>query len=388
MNRFRILTIGLIFSGALNVGLIATMIFSYFETSSLSAISTFKEQTQTNAPENRRLLLTMSRFSFPELVAYLTNRELQEEGYTKRDLALAALVSFHSFDLQKALSASPIQKRQFSLSSDQTVELYPGLNDEQYEAIIRFAYQEKWPLTSQGLFRMLKKWPKNTRDLSLIQSFLATPEFHILQVLFQRTGAPQDDSLLLDLVCEGNWEMLSGLIQEQTKGLDLSVDKRRSLLLDYIAHQSCTAAKLLIKTDFHFAKTRFKDESLLVFLSLLKEKCPDTEKFCMDLLHSSHQNAVCHSAAEKLYAFAGEEAPVPLDLQAVKMRFGFSPSVTSSPSLQKSEIKINQPLEHIVKEGENLWKIARLHKVKVDDIIRLNNLEKDRLFPGMVLRIP
>jgi LysM repeat protein len=44
--------------------------------------------------------------------------------------------------------------------------------------------------------------------------------------------------------------------------------------------------------------------------------------------------------------------------------------------------------QHVVKEGESLWKIARLYKAKVDEIVKLNELEKDKLYPGMTLQIP
>jgi LysM repeat protein len=44
--------------------------------------------------------------------------------------------------------------------------------------------------------------------------------------------------------------------------------------------------------------------------------------------------------------------------------------------------------EHIVQEGESLWKISRQYKVKVEDLVQHNGLEKDRLLPGMVLMIP
>lgn len=43
---------------------------------------------------------------------------------------------------------------------------------------------------------------------------------------------------------------------------------------------------------------------------------------------------------------------------------------------------------HTVKEGESLWKIARQYKVKPEEIARLNGLEKDKIFPGMTLKVP
>ena len=218
VNKFRIVTISLMFSGALNIGLLAAVVFFAFEKTSIALAAPLKETSGKEAPANRQLLVAMSKLSFPELVAYLTNREPVEEGYSKRDLALTSLVAFHSFHLEKALSTSLKERRVFALSPTESVEMYPGLNNEQYEAIIHFAYQEKWPLTSKGLFRLLQKGA--VRDESLVQAFLATPEFYVFQVLFQKTTPPQDPPLLLNLVCEGPWEALEGFVREQAKRLE------------------------------------------------------------------------------------------------------------------------------------------------------------------------
>ncbi len=387
VNKFRILTISLIFSGALNVGLLAAFIFSAFEESRIPVVAApAKGSADRPQPANRQLLLAMSKLSFPELVAYLTNKDPVEEGYAKRDLALSSLVASHQFNLERALGFSPVQRRLISLTSDQEIELYPGLNEEQYEAIIRFAYQEKWPLTSKGLFQLLKKWPKNTRDASLAEAFFVTPEFHALQLLFQKTEAAQENALLLDLICEGPLDLAERFASEQAQVLELSVEKRRSLLLSYLGYRSPTAAQLLLQTDFVFAKTRLEDAGIGSLLELLKEKTAESEHFCIDLLRSPRSDAILRAAAERLYAYAGEEIPVPLDLQATAARF--APTQTaSSPKLPVS-LKSMPLREHVVKEGDNLWKISRLYKVKVEDLIEANAIEKERLFPGMTLRIP
>lgn len=398
-DKFRVLTIALIFSGALNIGLVMALVFSAFEEPAEPAVAAKIGSQAGVMPANRQVLGDMLKLSFSELVVHLTNRDPVEEGYSKRDLALSALVASHYFNLERALSSEPSQKRSVTLSPGQTVALYPGLTDEQYEAIIRYAYQEKWPLTSQGLFAMLKKWPKNGREPSLCEAFFATPEFYALQVLFQKTEASQEPVALLDLSLEGSWDALERFAKEQAKVLDLSVDRRRSLLLSYTSCRSSTAAQILLASDFLFAKTRLEDAGVLSLLNLLNEKTPLAERFCADLLHSPRTDAVWKAAAEKLYAFAGETSPSPFDLQAAVARFA-APSISvaaaSAPTAKtaaaaptaKSTTAAARAREHIVQEGESLWKIARQHKVKVDDLIQLNALEKDRLLPGMVLRLP
>lgn len=399
LDKFRVLTIALIFSGALNIGLIMALVFSAVEEPGIPIPAAILSAEAPALPANRQLLYDMLKLSFSELLVYLTNRDSVEDGYAKRDLALSALTASHSFNLEKALSAAPIQKRAVLLSPDQTVELYPGLTDEHFEAIIRYAYQEKWPLTSKGLFLLLQKWPKNGRDPSLAEAFFSTPEFYALQALFQKTDAPQDPESLLNLSLEASWDVIECFAKEQAKMLDLSIEKRRSILLTYLGLRSPTAAALLLKSDYLFAKTRLVDAAVLLLLDLLGEKSIDAERFCLDLLHSPRTEAVWIAAAEKLYAFAQERPPVPIDLQTALARFASLPSSkeavpaakTASPA-DRSQKWTSQASpsyrEHTVQDGETLWKIGRQYKVKVDDLIKTNDLDPDRLFPGMVLRIP
>lgn len=406
-DKFRFLTVALIFSGALNIGLVMALVFSALEDPEIPIpVAKFGSQNHPQELANRQLLSDMLKLSFSELIVCLTNRDLVEDGYTKRDLALSALAASHFFNLERALSSAPIQKRTVQLSEDQTIELYPGLSDEHYEAIIRYAYQEKWPLTPRGIFLMLQKWPKNGRDPSLCEAFFSTPEFYALQALFQNTDAPQDPQLLLDLSLEASWDVIDHFAKEQAKMLDLSIDKRRSLILTYLGVRSPTAAALLLSSDSQFAKTRLVDGAILLLLELLPEKSVKTERFCLDLLHSPRTDAVWKAAAEKLYAFAGENPPIPFDLQAALSRFTPGSSskepvlsaaqvpqaVKTSPIASHSQKTIahvpSRVREHTVQEGDTLWKIARQYKVKVDDIVQTNDLDKDRLLPGMLLRIP
>lgn len=396
-DKLRVLTLALIFSGALNIGLFLTLAFSALDHSSASTAFANMKTAQGAGPVNCQILREMLTMSFSELVVFLTNRDPVEDGYAKRDLALSVLTHAHAFNLEKALSGCLPQKRLISIAPEQMIAMYPGINDEQYEAIIRYAYQEKWPLTGKGLFLTLKKHPKNMRDDSLCSAFWGTPEFYALQVLFLKTDAPQDPMTLLDLVCEGPWEVLERFAVEQAELFDLSLNKRREILLNYIAYRSKVAASLLLSTDFVFAKSRLQDAGILALLGLLGEPTELARSFCVDLLRSPRTDAVLQAAAEKLYQFSGEAAPVPFELVVALQRFAPSaaaevPVVLSGASASKKaavkETFVVRMREHVVLEGETLWKIARHHKVKVEELIRVNALEKDRLIPGMVLRIP
>lgn len=390
VKKFRILTLALIFSGALNIGFIASFIFSAMRDRQESlSIALPGKGEQKVASTVEQVLAHMGKLSFHELVPYLTNKEWVEQGLAKRDLALACLASFHYFNLEKALSGLPQQRRSISLSADTQVEVYLGLNEQQFEAILRFAYEEKWPLTAKGLAAFLKKFPEE-RESSLVQAFCVTPEFHFLQTLFQKTNTPQDPALLVQLAIEGDWELLARFAREQSEKLDLTIEKRRSLLREYLAQKSPTAALLWLATDASFAAKKFEDQQVIDLIQLLNQKTPEAEKLCLELLRSPRSDAVWQSAVLRLYTYTGEPLPSPFDLKTAIARFlpsapeQVAPQpIAASPSAARSTY-----IQHVVKDGENLWKIAKNYKVRVDDIVKCNDLEKDLLYPGMMLRIP
>jgi hypothetical protein len=382
-KKFRFLSFALIFSGSLNVALIALLSFYMFEKTSLPmAIMGKKEVLVTKS----QIFNSMSRLKFRELVSFLTNKELIEEGYTKRDLAVAALVAYHHFNLEKALVAKPEQVRTLVFANGQTLDVFPGLSEEQFDAIIRFAYQEKWPLTAKGLFQILQS-QKPPREESLEQAFALTAEFHALQVLFQKTRSPQETAMLIDLASQGSWELLDGYLKEQAKVVELSEEKRRALLLEFLKHHSPTAANLLLKTDFSYALKKLDDKQTLDLLVLLKKQSEESTKFCIELLKSPRSDAIWQAAALTLYSYVGEMPALPIDPPTVLARFcpAKEPAVVVEKK-QPAEVAVSK--YHVVKEGESLWKISRQYKVKVDEIVKLNDLEKDSLYPGMTLKLP
>ena len=390
MKRFRVLTLALIFSGALNIALLATLLFFIGQDQPAEwGISPLAPPAAESRLSNISYLTSLKRLHFRELVAQLTNREKVEEGYTKRDLALAVLTADQFFHLEKALGAIPEQRRPLQLSDGQLIELYPGLTDAQFDAVIRYAYQEKWPLTSKGLFAQLSK----TTEETLTRAFCATPEFYALRVLFQKSGAPQEDALLLKLVSEGSWEQLETFFREQSQMVDLSADKRRQLLLSY---HSATAVEILLRSDLSYALKTLDDAGVVDLLVLLPPQGAEAKKFCSELLVSSRSDAVRERSAEWLYRAAGEVMPQPFNHADVVAHFSLPQPRLTAESLVKQPPHSPLPATaavvkrhtHTVKEGESLWKIARQYKVKVDALISSNHIEGERLFPGMELTIP
>jgi hypothetical protein len=370
IKKLRILTMGLIFSSALNIGLIATLLVSLWQDPAMP-LGYLREEKEEVTFSNAELLKTYEKISFRELSALLTNADVVEEGYRKRDLALSALVSFHHFNLEKALGGMPEQRRVLQRGNERTVFLFPSLRDEEFQAVIRFAYLEKWPLTGEGLFALLQN--QGMRDPTLVQTFALTPEFCAL-----RSVLKVEPNALIDLAIEGTWAMLDSLVKEQSQMMDLSDDRRRHILLSYLANESGTAARLLIETDFQFALKKLDDKGILDLLKHQShERSESLKKFCTGLLQSPRSDVVWAKARELL---GGEAPPMPVVPQPVQ-------EVARKIAAPKAEVVLSKKT-HIVQEGENLWKIARQYKISVEELVAQNGLEKDRIRTGMVLQIP
>jgi hypothetical protein len=399
MRRVKWLTQALLISGTLNIGLMTTFIYFTLQEKNRTIDFDLKPASIPLPITNQELLRAYSTLSFQELLLRLEDKELVEEGFSKRDLSLSCLVAFHHFDIEKALGGSPLQKRQIFLSSPDGLEnvglaLFPDMKDAHYQAICHHAKVEKWPLTSRGLFYEIGR-NKQTPDPALLDTFFLTREFEAVSLLLTRASTPIDKMTILSLLLEGNWELLSRFAEEQKKAQDLTPNKRVAFLIDYIHLRSKHAAKLLLETDFEFVCKRLDDPHALLLLQLLPERTPLVEKFAKVLLISPRSDTVWKQAALKLYTFAGEPPLEPFNRELALKRFIPQalqkhpiltlpkplPPKSQPPSLPKKKV-------HIVKEGESLWKISKLHRVSIEEIMRLNRLESEKLRPGKELLIP
>lgn len=389
-KHIRVLVLSLIFSGALNIALFATLLLGRLGEKEEAPLS-FSRGKVEEIP-NLQFLAKMSSLSFRELVAYLTNRSQLEEGYRTRDLALASLVAFHDFSIEGALKGAPLQKREIVLPTGQKMALFPGLSDAEFQSVIRFAYEEKCPFTARGIFQRLREGSEPEKLEELKGAFCATSEFEAVRTLFLRTGASQDKEALLQLLLQGQWDWIEQFAAEQEQILDFSPERRRAFLLGLLRLHSPLAAEMLIKTDASFALRKLTDAGILTLLALLPEKSPELEPFCKALCSSARTDAVWRGALEKLYAFWDKPMPESLDLsKAVEESLGRETAAVKEPvkeAAPAAPIPAAPRRQHVVQEGESLWKIARTYKVKVDDLVSLNGLEKDRLYPGMTLQIP
>lgn len=401
IQRTKWLTQALILSGALNIGLVATFVYFTLKEKQHSLAIEGKPFSQGALLQvqdtNAALLRSYSLLPFQELLLRMENKELAEEGLSKRDISLACLVAFHHFNLEKALGGTIPQKRIIPFSNAEGhetigVPVFPGLADEQFQAIVHYAKTEKWPLTAQGLFYEIQR-AGTAVDPSLLDAFFLTSEFHAVFTLFQKTGSRFTSEQIAALLCEGDWKTLSTYALQQRMALDLSSDRRSAFLTDYLDLHSVTAAKWLLETGAEFASKRLSDAQVLALLDLHAEKSPLLETFCKELLSSPRTDAVCKRAAATLYQIAEEVIPEPYDHAVALQRFlpkTVTPPViaviqTALPEASPAKAKKRY---HTVQSGENLWKIARKYQVRVDEIMRINHLETEKLRPGKQLEIP
>ena len=382
VKKAKWLTQALIISGAINIGLLCT--FLYFSMSDQKQTLSPLEATPLIEKQNLQTMLHQySPLSFQELILRLGNKDHIESGFTKRDIALACLVSFHHFNLEKALGGLTLQKRDMAYSDQKRITLYPGLADYQFEAIIHFAKTEKWPLTAEGLFLEIQA-TKPPYDPSLLETFYLTPEFHFAQLLFTKTGLALKKEHIAALVTSGSWETLSELTQHLRVNAEFSSVERGRFLIQLAEEKSRLAAKILLETDQDYCLKSLPDAQILQLCDLLLDRI--NPSFLKALLQSPRADAVWKKAATLLYLQAAETPPDTLDLAAAKRRF--LELKAEAPLKATAPKTVSAAKTYTVASGDSLWKIANAHKVSVQALKAANNLKTDSLKPGQTLIIP
>ena len=265
MSRTKWLTQALIISGTLNIGFVSTFVYFVLkEKQEVLGIQAISRSLPNQAPpSNLSLLRSYFFLPYQELLLHLENPDSLEDGLSRRDLALGCLVAFHHFNLGQALGTLPLQKRtlQFTNSEGQEtidIPIFPGLADSQFQAIVHYAKTEKWPLTAQGLFYEIKRYPASC-DPSLLEAFSLSSEYEAVDVLLTKTGLSLTPSEVIALIAEGEWASLSDLCAQQRLKLDLTPERRRAYLLQSLSQGSKVAAKLLLDHDLEYVCRRLTD---------------------------------------------------------------------------------------------------------------------------------
>lgn len=458
IKRIRQLSLALIVSGVLNIGVLSLLLYWVLRERPPTPYCELKpassEQQLIPLADQRgftEVLAQLSQQSFSQLVQGLSHAQLIENGYAERDLALACLMAFHHFDTLRALpkNAQPQQHRLLAWKpkgqeATTMLVVYPDLTQQQFDALIQFAKTERWPLTAEGLFLQLKQQKeKQAFDDHLIETFVLTPEFWTVELLFNRSGQRTSRQEILTILLEGDWNLLKQFVDQQRQVQDSSDARRQKFLLDYVKVGSPSAAMLLLKTEWEFAVKKLDDQQVAAILQLMPTRLPEGLTFAKEMLASPRSANVWRKASEWLYQQAGEELPTDWTHHAALMRFfpekasielvskppaspvsiapplplaraknvratPIQPKISSKPSstiaqaskpppktpkkasiAKKAEsIDSAKPATYVVQEGDSLWKISKRFGVKVDEIKKLNQLKSDALKVGMTLKLP
>ena len=153
IKKIRLLTHLLLASIALNIGLGTSFVLRKTQQNRKGVKGEVVSKTLKLQPSNADVLKTYFETSFGELAYELEKKELLQDGYTKRDLALACLVSFHHFDIARAVARKQLHARTLSFVHAECgehfdLEVYPGLDETDFQLISNFIKREKWPLTT------------------------------------------------------------------------------------------------------------------------------------------------------------------------------------------------------------------------------------------------
>jgi LysM repeat protein len=364
-----------------------------------------KMPSQTFLTDAKPLILALKKRPIPDLVKGLRDDRLVENGYTVADFSLAALSNFYYFDITRA-GGRPLEEKVMAYGDKgETITLYPGLSQEDFQNIEKFLQTEKWPFKSQGLFKLLKS-SKFRGDISLQESFFLTPEFLSVEILMARAPEKPSRHELLALVLSAPWGQLAAFNEKQKASLDLNDGQRRTLLLDYLKEESAPAAELLLKTDFDFALRKLDDKTTILLLSLLTEKNERTEKYAKEILKSPRSDSVRRSATARLYEYAGQTLPENIDLAEAALKFVPQPLKIVAPlkpipqPVKEKAVALAPPPPkvqpappkkekiYVVQAQDTIWKIAQRFNVSPEDIVKLNKLPTTKLKTGAAIKIP
>ena len=394
IKKIRVLTHLLLVSIVFNIGLTTALITAKSRSSDRRSKAVVASKPHKLNPSNAEVVRELFQLSFQELAENLNCVELLQDGYAKRDLVLSCLTQFHHFDLKRAVVGKDLQRRTLSFvhsdgGEEFALEVFPALDETDFQLIQNFIRREKWPLTTQGLFDELKKTP-NLQKLtsSLAQSFVSTSEFYTLYTLFRRKSDNVKASEVLQMLLEGPWEFFEEFIVAQKTLPDLTEESMRSLLTKYVRYGVPAASLLWIKLDSDYVLRGVDDYLLQEVIKPLSQPASQLTIFLKQLLCSVRSDELRKLAAIKLYTFEGVTPPSPFNHEQALRHF--LPAMFAEEKAVEAEVEPYYPkcIMHTVKEGESLWKIAKKYHVSINDIRKVNKLKSDKLRPKQKIQIP
>lgn len=388
MKKIRFLTKLLLVSVAFNIGLVTSVFYIKSEKKPNKEIKGKKVVLEKS---NAEVLSHYFKNNFKDLVRELKDKTVLQDGYTKRDLALACLVNYHYLNLDKAISGKPLQRRKLTFVHQDggesfQVEVFPNLDDLDFSLIEKFIKEEKFPLSIEGLFIDLKR-QGSEKDPGLEKAFTSTFEFTLLHTALKRVNEALTKEELLDCLLEANFQVLEEWVRQTKSGVTF-LDAMRQFFSACLKEGSSGAAALWISIDNDYIQRKFTDLELHQLIQLLKENTLPVNIFLKQILCSVRSDEVRKESALKLYEFEKIVPIEPYDHEESLKRF--LPMMFVKKEVPKQEVLAYKPLQkkHTVTEGDSLWKISRKYKISIEELREYNHLKSDKLKPGQELFLP
>lgn len=372
-KRIKFLSIILSISLAFNIGLLINFSFIAIRQDSHIVEALPVPVVKTLAPSLERSIDFFLNKSMTELMLDLKDISYLEEGYRKRDLALAVLVNFHYFNLEQALPGMIPQKRAIYFEKKGSGEqfellLFPGLTDQHFRAIDQYIRAEKWPITAEGIFYELRK--NKNPELSLKEAFYKTPNFETFEILFKRNQLPFPREALLKVLLANDYLDLDQFFKKIVKDGTFSKDVLYDFLKKMTREQNAQAATWLIELDPIYLVKALEDQELLDLIKALKAKNEKIFSFLKEIVTSIRSDGIRKEAAYKLYMLYQDALP------QENSQFDWMKALIKERKEDPKEIKNLK--EHKVKVGDTLWQIARQYQIPLDLIVKWNNLDKTK----------
>jgi LysM repeat protein len=326
---------------------------------------------EKEAPQIKDELLLLRQTPKQELFSLLRDTGELSDGYRKRDCALALLYSVHYLDLGRAFGDRSLQKRGLRLSEKETITLVAGLEDPDYEKLLLFIDQEKWPYTPEGLFRLLQN-EAAVRDPSLMLALMRTDEGLAAKTLLMRNTKISQE-LALELILATSWQEVVKLSKLKLANDELLKKAKRAYIKQLFAKKPELACEALVLADPLYASYICTDDQLFYALLRFKEKPEVVKELASLILQRPRSDRVWQQAKLVLSSFPK---------QAIK-----KPQIEKKQIAKKQVVK-KKDLFHVVQKGESLWSIAKKYHISVELLQKTNKLSSDSLKPGTKLLIP
>lgn len=412
LRKLQMMTAALILSGSCNIALTGAL-WKGMQYRPNIRLAKFSTGGRALRAQNCSALDAMANWEYARLLAELSNSELMEDGFTRGGLALALLIEKFDFDIDRALLGQELHRRSFrDARSSHQYTLVADLRPLDFERMQNFARQERWPMTPRGIFSRFCDQARasivngdlSSVDPSLVESYFASDAFCAFGRLFPE-DIPRQYLALTALHL--NWSELSQseASSRSPAGASSASARRCDLLLRAVERGSKPAAYLLIMCDFDFALHNTSEGAMQQLLTLMDTYTAEALAVSIGVLRGPRGDDVRELATRRICHFLNLPPPTTNHQWALLARALVQNVDLSLPLANEREVlarawTANEPsassalgaaketmYQHVVKPGDTLWKLSKMYGLSVRDLMLRNELSRDFLHIGQILRI-